>query len=83
LLRDDWTQVPEAIRLGRRTYRTIRQNMVFGIVFNALVMGLAATGLVGPVIATASQAVPDVAVALNAARLLGRKQHMRTYIKNV
>jgi len=70
LMRDDWTQVPEALRLGRRTYRTIRQIMIFGIVFNALVMGLAATSLIGPVIAAASQAVPDVAVALNASRLL-------------
>ena len=26
LLRDDWRQVPEAIQLGRRTARTIRQN---------------------------------------------------------
>ncbi|HET8853470.1 MAG TPA: cation-translocating P-type ATPase [Ktedonobacteraceae bacterium] len=70
LMRDDWTQVPEALRLGRRAYRTIRQNMLFGIVFNALVIGLAATSLIGPVIAAASQAVPDVAVALNASRLL-------------
>ncbi len=30
-----------------------------------------------------SQAVPDVAVALNAARLLGRRQHMRMFVKNV
>ena len=70
LLRDDWTQVPEAVRLGRRTYGVIRQNIVFGIAFNVLVMGLASTGLIGPAIAAASQAVPDVAVALNASRLL-------------
>jgi Cu+-exporting ATPase len=71
LLRDDWGAVPEAIRLGRRTYRTIRQNIFFGIGFTMLVMGLAATGLIGPTIAAASQSVPDVAVALNASRLLG------------
>lgn len=70
LLRDDWGLVPQAIRLGRRTSRTIRQNMLFGILFNLLVMGGAATGLIGPVLAAASQAVPDVAVSLNAARLL-------------
>ncbi len=46
-------------------------------------MGLAATGFIGPVIAAASQAVPDVAVALNAARLLGRRQRKRTFVKNV
>jgi P-type Cu+ transporter len=71
LLRDDWRAVPEAIRLGRRTSRTIRQNIFFGIGFTMLVMGLAATGLIGPIIAAASQSVPDVAVALNASRLLG------------
>ncbi len=70
LLRDDWRQVPEAVRLGRRTYGVIRQNILFGIAFNVLAMGLAATGLIGPAIAAASQAVPDVAVALNAARLI-------------
>jgi len=72
LLRDDWTQVPEAIRLGQRTYRTIRQNIFFGIGFTMLVMGLAATGLIGPVLAAASQSVPDVGVVLNASRLLAR-----------
>ncbi len=71
LLRDDWRAIPEAIRLGRRTSRTIRQNIFFGIGFTMLVMGLAATGLIGPILAAASQSVPDVAVALNASRLLG------------
>jgi Cu+-exporting ATPase len=70
LMRDDWMEVPQAIELGRRTYRTIRQNIIFGIGFNVLVIGLAAVGLIGPVIAAASQAVPDIAVALNASRLL-------------
>ena len=71
LLRDDWMAVPQAIRLARRTSRTIRQNIFFGIGFTMLVMGLAATGLIGPILAAASQSVPDVAVALNASRLLG------------
>ncbi len=71
LLRDDWTAVPQAIRLARRTSRTIRQNIFFGIGFTMLIMGLAATGVIGPILAAASQSVPDVAVALNASRLLG------------
>ncbi len=70
LMRDDWSQAPEAIRLGRRAYGTIRQNIGFGIVFNVLVMGLAPVALIGPAAAAATQAVPDVAVALNASRLL-------------
>jgi Cu+-exporting ATPase len=70
LLRDDWSQVPEAIRLGRRTKRTIRQNIFFGVGFTVLVMGLASAGLISSVVAAASQSVPDVGVALNASRLL-------------
>ena len=70
LMRDDWHLVPEALRLGRRTYIVIRQNIYFGIAFTVLVIGSAAFGWIGPVIAAATQAVPDVAVALNAARLL-------------
>jgi len=73
LLRDDWSQVPEAIRLGRATSRTIRQNIFFGVGFTVLVMGLASAGLISSIIAAASQSVPDVAVALNASRLLGGK----------
>lgn len=77
LLRDDWSQVPEAIRLGRRTKRTIRQNIFFGVGFTVLVMGLASFGLISSVVAAASQSVPDVAVALNASRLLGRGRPSR------
>ncbi len=74
LLRDDWRQVPEAIRLGRRTARIIRQNIFFGVGFTMLVMGLASFGLISSIIAAASQSVPDVGVALNASRLLKWKR---------
>ncbi|HEX6478508.1 MAG TPA: cation-translocating P-type ATPase [Ktedonobacteraceae bacterium] len=74
LLRDDWHQVPEAIQLGRRTARTIRQNIFFGVGFTMLVMGLASFGLISSIIAAASQSVPDVGVALNASRLLRWKR---------
>ena len=74
LLRNDWRQVPEAIQLGRRTSRTIRQNIFFGVGFTMLVMGLASFGLISSIIAAASQSVPDVGVALNASRLLRWKR---------
>lgn len=77
LLHDDWSQVPEAIRLGRRTRATIRQNIFFGVGFTVLVMGLASAGLISSIIAAASQSVPDVAVALNASRLLGGRSRAR------
>jgi Cd2+/Zn2+-exporting ATPase/Cu+-exporting ATPase len=70
LMRDDWTLVPEAIRVGRRAARTIRQNLAFTALYNTVGIALAATGVLPPVWAAAAQSLPDVAVMANAARLL-------------
>jgi Cd2+/Zn2+-exporting ATPase/Cu+-exporting ATPase len=70
LMRDDWAMVPEAIRLGRRAARAIRQNLGFTAVYNVVGIGLAAAGLLPPVWAAAAQSLPDVGVMLNSARLL-------------
>ena len=70
LMRDDWHQIPQAILAGRRTYRTIRQNIALGITWDVVTMGLASVGILSPVLAAATEVVPDVLVALNSARLL-------------
>ena len=70
LMRDDWMMVPLAIRIARRTYSTIRQNLVFGVIFNIVAMGLAGIGILTPVMASAAQAAPDVLVSMNSAKLL-------------
>ena len=70
LMKDDWKTVPQAIKTGGRTYGTIKQNIVMGIATNAVAMGLASIGVLTPVFAAAAQAVPDVLISLNAARLL-------------
>ena len=70
LMRDDWRQIPQAIIAGRRTYRTIRQNIALGITWDVVTMGLASVGILSPVLAAATEVVPDVLVALNSARLL-------------
>jgi Cd2+/Zn2+-exporting ATPase/Cu+-exporting ATPase len=70
LLREDWALVPDALRLGRRAARAIRQNLGFTAVYNVVGIGLAAVGLLPPVWAAAAQSLPDVAIMLNSARLL-------------
>ena len=72
LMRDDWRLVPEAIRVGRRTFRTIQQNITFGVLYNIAGVTLAALGILPPVLAAAAQSLPDVAVFLNSSRLLRR-----------
>ena len=69
LMRDDWLVVPEAIRLGRRAFRTIQQNLWFTAGYNLIGIVLAATGWLPPIAAAAAQSLPDVAVMLNASRL--------------
>jgi len=80
LLRDDWTMVPEAIRIGRRAARTIKQNLLFTALYNVAGLTLAAVGLLPPVWAAAAQSLPDVAIMLNSARLL---RHRRTRVATV
>lgn len=70
LLRDDWTLVPDAIRVGRRAASTIRQNLAFAAIYNLVGIALAATGILPPIWAAAAQSLPDVAILLNSARLL-------------
>ncbi len=72
LLRDDWALVPDAVRLGRRGARTIRQNLGFAGVYNLVGMSLAAFGILPPVWAAAAQVLPDMAIMANSARLLRR-----------
>ena len=70
LMGDDWNAVPEAVRTGRRAFRTIKQNLWFTAGYNLVGMALAATGWLPPIAAAAAQSLPDVAVMMNSSRLL-------------
>jgi Cd2+/Zn2+-exporting ATPase/Cu+-exporting ATPase len=72
LMGDDWRAVPEAVQIGRRAFRTIKQNLWFTAGYNVAGMMLAATGWLPPIAAAAAQSLPDVGVMLNSARLLRR-----------
>jgi Cd2+/Zn2+-exporting ATPase/Cu+-exporting ATPase len=69
LMGDDWGAVPDAVRIGRRAFRTIQQNLWFTAGYNPPML-VAATGWLPPLAAAAAQSLPDVAVMLNASRLL-------------
>ncbi len=73
LMRDDWRMVPEALRIGKRGRRTIRQNLGFTALYNVVGLTLAAVGILPPVWAAAAQSLPDVVIMLNSARLLRNK----------
>ena len=72
LVRGDLTLVPDAIRLGRRTMRVIRWNLVWAFGYNVLAVP-AAVGLlpipVTPSMAAAAMAMSSVLVVTNSLRL--------------
>jgi Cu+-exporting ATPase len=70
LMRDEWEQVPEAVRIGRNTLKVIKQNLAAGILFNIIGITLASTGILSPAAAAMAHVMPDVLVFLNSSRLL-------------
>ncbi len=72
LMQDDWRALPEAIQVGRRTFRVIQQNLALGVIYNVVGMTLAAVGILPPVAAAAGQSIPDLLIMLSSARLLRR-----------
>lgn len=72
-MRDDWTLVPDAFRVARRTLRVVRMNIAFTVVYNVVGLTLAALGFLPPVFAAAAQSLPDLGILANSARLLRQK----------
>jgi Cd2+/Zn2+-exporting ATPase/Cu+-exporting ATPase len=73
LLRADWSLVPEALRIARRTLRVVKGNIGFTLLYNAFGLTMAALGFLPPIFAAALQSLPDVGILLNSSRLLKQK----------
>lgn len=69
LLRADLRGIPAAIRLARATTSTIRWNLVWAFGYNVLMIPLAATGHLNPMLAAAAMGFSSVSVVLNSLRL--------------
>jgi P-type Cu+ transporter len=69
LVSGDLRAAAAAIRLSRRTLRTIEQNLGWAFGYNLAALPLAAAGFLNPVIAGAAMALSSVSVVANALRL--------------
>jgi Cu+-exporting ATPase len=69
LLRDDLEVVPDAIKLARATFRTIRSNLAWAFCYNVLAIPLAALGFLNPIVAAATMTLSSVFVVWNSLRL--------------
>jgi P-type Cu+ transporter len=71
LVRGDLLAAVDAIRLARRTLRTIKGNLFWAFAYNVAALPLAATGLLNPMLAGAAMVFSSVFVVSNSLRLRG------------
>ena len=69
LVRDDLLAAVDAVRLSRRTLRTIKGNLFWAFAYNVAAIPLAVAALLNPLIAGAAMAFSSVFVVSNSLRL--------------
>lgn len=80
LVKGDLSGLLSAIKLSKATFRKIRQNLFWALIYNVVMIPLAILGLLHPVLAEVSMALSSITVVGNA-NLLRRASISPTYSK--
>jgi P-type Cu+ transporter len=69
LMNDSLTSLEEAFRIGRATYRLVKQNLTLSLVYNGITIPLAMAGYIIPLIAAISMSLSSLLVVGNSMRI--------------
>lgn len=69
LLKGNLDLITKAIRIGKLTLLTIKQNLFWAFFYNIIAIPIAATGLLSPTIAALAMAFSDVIIVFNSLRM--------------
>jgi Cd2+/Zn2+-exporting ATPase len=73
LMTDELEKIPVVIRLSRKALRVIKENLIFAIVFNTVLVILSAQGWVTMILGAIMHQASSLLVILNSMRLLRRR----------
>ncbi|MDR3716899.1 MAG: cation-translocating P-type ATPase [Puia sp.] len=73
LMNQGLKNLPAALRLGKLTFLTIRQNLFWAFFYNVVAIPVAAAGLLSPTLAAGAMGLSDVVLAINSVRLFARR----------
>jgi len=73
ILKNDPLSIPEAIKLSKKTFSTIKQNLFWAFFYNVLAIPLAIFGVVSPMVAALAMSFSDVTVISNSLRIYKNK----------
>jgi Cu2+-exporting ATPase len=78
LLSSELSRLADGVRIARKTQSVIEQNLAWSALYNAAAIPAAALGYVTPWMAGIGMSLSSLLVVLNAMRLAGHKEHMRS-----